>query len=448
MYSHLCTRIAFCICALGLCTSFLAPSTSFGQWDNDNGDQDWDNPINWAGDVFPSGANAIINIDAPGMFPIISATPTSGTPSDVIIGDGGGTAGRLDLRAGMAGSGASNWTFVGRGGNTGTFNIADTSTSGGGITGFGTGSGSYTTDILWMGGADFNDNGVGVMNINTTGTLSSTIGGGGGLILAGGWDGGIGDATVNLENGTVNVAAETWVGRAGTGVWNQTGGTLNSDSFLVVGREGGGAGNYTAGDGTLNLSGGVVNAAVVSGFGTIASFGVSQGEVNISGGIYNVGTGSGIGQIVGERGSGAFNIIGSTGMANILGDLYVGLTADGNDETGVGTIGFTADASGIGSISVSGDVNLSSNGDFLAVDLSAYTGPYADIILIDGTTSQGEFVGLSQGSLVTTGFSGGDFTIDYSVAGDVWLRTVVIPEPSSLAVLIVASLGLTRRRRT
>ena len=96
-------------------------------------------------------------------------------------------------------------------------------------------------------------------------------------------------------------------------------------------------------------------------------------------------------------------------------------------------------------------MNLSSpDGDFLGVDLSAYTGPHVDLQLIDGATNQGAFTGLPQGTAVPTN-SALAYYIDYTQGGDVWLTTTSIPgvpEPASLMLLgLGLSLGLLVRRR-
>jgi hypothetical protein len=149
--------------------------------------------------------------------------------------------------------------------------------------------------------------------------------------------------------------------------------------------------------------------------------------------------------IGGNNGSvGEVNIIGSAVTVDAT-NLYLGLDGNGVDTTAVGTLNFIADSLGISTISLTGDVNLSSlDGDLLGVDLAAYAGPHADLLLIDGVTSQGEFTGLAQGGAVNTN-SAFAYTIDYSVAGDVWLRA--IPEPGT-SVLLLASLGLLASRRS
>lgn len=299
-------------------------------------DQDYNTAGNWQGDVFPEGLNVVINEFSDGFFPILSADAAF-TPVDIIVGNGG-LEGRLDHRTGTLATGTGNWFLVGVGTGTGTYNLADTSSAGGGISGFAQGSGSLTvSDQVFVGGGDFNDDGVGVINMNTTGSLTT----GGNLNLGGGWNGGVGDATFNFESGTISVGNELRVGRAGTGVWNQTGGTANSFNFFVIGREPTTAGQYTTGNGTVNLSGGTINAATGNGFTSVGSARGATGVLNVSGtGVFDTSAG---GMIVAEgwTGTGA-----ATGTVNVSGGGMV--------KAGTNVVTVALDADAVGTINLNG----------------------------------------------------------------------------------------------
>ena len=443
-------------------------------------DQDWNNAGNW--DVAPGGTHVTINSTV--GHPIVSSEPTF-TPIDIFVG--GGAVGRLDQLTGTLGTGDGNWMFVGQAaGGGGTYNLADTTGVGGTFTGFAQGDGS-----LNVGGATQNgtlhvgiDGTTAVVNVNTTGTIAAS------QITTGSTDH-ANNTTFNLDNGTINVdtfriggdfgwgtnvasnnnfnmsggtittTGEVWLGGIGVGTSQMTGGTINSGAWLAVGR------NRLGTDITFNMTGGEINAAQTSGWLVAGGFDQGKGTINASSGVINSLV-SGI--WIAEGGTGTANLSGnvdvnggwlyiggndgSVGEVNVIGssvtvdgtDLFVGLNSSGADTTAVGTLNFVADASGISTISLTGDVNLSSpDGDFLGVDLSAYTGPLVDLLLIDGVTSQGEFTGLAQGGLVSTN-SALAYTIDYSVAGDVWLRAV--PEPTSLMLMLgcLGCLATTRRR--
>ena len=445
---------SFCCC----CLLMISSSITAQEWDNDSGDQNWDNPVNWEGDVFPEAINLTVNVDAAGEFPIVSSTP-SFTPIDIFVGTGlepmmgMPNTGRIDHNSGTLSTGAGNWMFVGHEGGVGTYNL--------------TGSGSLLADSMNIGawGGNF---AVGTVNIDTTGTMD-LIGGAerpfgfGDCSLLVGEN--LGEGNLNFDGGTINslfttrvghnaignfsmtggelnTTGETWFGSAGgTGTGVLDGGTMNSTSFFVVAR--GGIGTFTLNDGTvngatdvnfnpiasfdgaigeLNLNGGTFNSGSVNNAASMLVGEGGMGTLNHNGGMLNVGGNLQIG--VTDTGVGAFNANGSAAIIMVGQDLTLGLDLDLLDTLATGTLNFVADASGVSVVVVGGDVNLSSpDGDFLTVDLSQYTGAYEDIILIDGVTSQGEFTDLPQGTTVDTGFAGGDYEIDYSVAGQVWLRT-------------------------
>lgn len=72
-------------------------------------------------------------------IPLISAD-IGATPIDIRVGDGPGNTSRVDHASGTAG--CSAWCLIGRNGATGVYNLADTATPGGGISGFAQGFGS------------------------------------------------------------------------------------------------------------------------------------------------------------------------------------------------------------------------------------------------------------------------------------------------------------------
>ena len=454
-------RFALALGALAICLT-VAPQASLAQWDNGTGNQQWDDPNNWAPGAFPAGANALVNLDGANAA-IIDNTPASGIV-DIFVGQGGGNVGQIDHSAGVAGTGAGNWGFIGDIGGTGTYNLADPNGVSGTFTGMGTGSGDFSAGRLYVGIGGGSD---GTLNVNTTGTLTSTNTGESFVIAAGGATG-----VTNLDNGTIDTPGEFQIGRSGNGTLNMSGGVAQSAEWFVVGRDGGSVG-------TLNMTGGTINAAQSLGFLVVGSFGGATGTANVSGGTINAGTD---GAYIGEGGNGTLNLSGSAilntsalrvglndgavGLLDIDGsgvnvsasDISLGLSSNPdpnvNDTTAVGTLNFTADLAGISTILASGDVNLSSaDGDFLTVDLSSLTpgaGLHSDIQLIDGATRQGIFTGLGQGAVGATDGSGNSYYVDYlSTPGDVWLRTVptAVPEPATLLLAGLSGLWIAARRR-
>jgi len=447
---------------------------------------DWATASNWSSGV-PNGTNGnvvINNVSSATPFaPILTtayALNPDGPGGDMFVG-GSGT-GVLEINSGGSLDVSGNWLFVGQNGGNGTINI----NSGGAILGNnnirlgrdGTGS---VGRLNVNGGSISAVTGI-ITDNNHTGSLSVTNGGtvsvAGNIQLAG-------NATslVSGSSSQLSASGELWIGgatSAGTNTMDMTGGTINSGAWFVVGRDSGSSGVF-------NQSGGTVNAATTSGgaFAVVGSFGGSTGEVNLSNGSFNA---QGAGLFVGEGGNGTFTVSG-TGDLNVTGgnlrigvnngasgnfvvegssatidvsNLTLGINTVGADTTATGTISFISDAGGVSTIRVAGNTNLSTStdGDFLSVDLSTYNAVLAatvlvgntifqDILLIDGTTSSGEFTSLAQGATVSGAFGG---TIDYSVAGDVWIRNMavvgtMVPEPSSLLLGLSGSLLLFRRRR-
>ena len=213
--------------------SLLGSGTARGDWVGGS-NSDWNTAANWTGGSFPAGDAIINNTAGPGVFPVISAN-SAFTPVDVRIGTAGGI-GRVDQRAGTAGTGNGNWMFLGYVGSNATYNLANTAGSRRHLTGFAQGSGS-----LNVGGTSQNGNFLvgldnatdSTVNVNTTGTLTA-----GGIFLgaAGGSNG-----HFNMDSGTVNLSGEFQVGAnffsQGSGTNNtfkMSGGTVTADIFSLA----------------------------------------------------------------------------------------------------------------------------------------------------------------------------------------------------------------------
>lgn len=246
-------------------------------------DPDWNTAANWSAGV-PSGVNAIVNTNAPNIATITNTI--SATPVDVFVGDGAGQIARVDHRAGDAFTGNGNWMFVGQNGATGTYNLADTATTGGVLTGFGLGSGNLLAGGTGAGGNLFIGRfggGLGTFNMNSSGTLTVreylVIGGNGAT------------GAFNLDNGTVTVGRDVEVGgnsTSGAGTMKVSGGTVTAD-IVTVGR---GNNNVSTVTGLLDVAGGTVNSLrwFTLGFAGNSS---DIGTVTNHGGTINVNTGGG-----------------------------------------------------------------------------------------------------------------------------------------------------------
>jgi len=358
-------------------------------------EQNWNNAANWGG-AFPTG-NAQINIGT-GNFPIISGD-SAFTPIDIFVGTAGNT-GRLDHRAGVAATGNNNWMFVGQGNlGNGTYNLADTSASGGSLTGFGLGSGSLNVGgssttggrlLVGDGGSS-----IGVVNMNTSGTLKTEEDGIGAILGNGGTssgtfrlDGGTvqinsalntgiallagtngGDGTFLMSGGAVNANGGIWVGdnNAGSqGLIDITGGTLTGNATGTGTQAGQNYIGRGLGQGTFNVSG-TANVSLTGsthiGYSTTATAGTA-GTLAVSGGTFlNTGElriGSSAGNSVAAAGSGTFNLTGGT--ATVTANLVFARGNDAGDLiTGQGTVsgaGTTLNVGGDLVVAYAGNNNL------------------------------------------------------------------------------------------
>ncbi len=204
--------------------------------------QDWNTLANWSSGS--NTGNVSVNV-ATGNYPIISAS----TPNvnDIFVGSvNSSSIGRVDHRAGTrTGTG---WMFLGINGGTGTYNLADTSAAGAGLTGFAQGTGSFATGArLYVG----RTGGSGTLNIHTTGSMTT------GLFIVGTGSSG----QVNIESGSVttfevfiggNENASNLPAFGGTGSVSMSGGTLTTTNRSFIG-------DGAASTGTMTMTGGTWN---------------------------------------------------------------------------------------------------------------------------------------------------------------------------------------------
>ncbi|MBN8458345.1 MAG: autotransporter-associated beta strand repeat-containing protein [Verrucomicrobia bacterium] len=352
----------------------------------------WNDATNWSLGRVPTNTNgatsgdtfddAVINTQTPN-YPIVTAN-ISATPRDVKVGLGGGANGRVDHISGDLASGPGNWFYVAHGGGTGVYNLADTTGTGGTLTGFAQGSGNVTSNRLWVGGVPWWGGGNGTVNINTSGK----------------WD--MNDLAIGINNGT--------------GVMNVDAGTLNTTGWNFIGKNDGG-GN---GIGTLNMSGGTLNNTGRTYMGQSGC----NGTLNLTGGSYiNVNTGWGdnfftVGD--GTGGVAAVNITNSASLLQTSGEFWVGNgSSSGTMTLSAGTLitgSWTciARAGGTATVTMSGGTwNKTGGGNFLVGDNSVgvmhHTG--GDL------TINGEFwVGQAGSANGTYNFSGGTHTENNWVA--------------------------------
>jgi autotransporter-associated beta strand protein/T5SS/PEP-CTERM-associated repeat protein len=333
----------------------------------------WNDGANWSLGEVPDAAfgdNAVISTNSPNIATITA--DISFTPNDINVTGGG----RIDHRAGIAGTAGGAWMKI----DNGDYNLADTGSVGIGITGFAQGSGSLNaTGNLLV--AAFGGDRTATMNINTDGTLAVSnelfIGDSqnstGNFLLESGTmtinnkifvGNNRGTGTLSMSGGSLTKTAgdDTFVGRdSGTGILTQTGGTIALNHNLYVGQGGGG-------NGTLNVSGSsVLNTGrdfVIGREGGTGSLNVTGGTITKTGDEkFIIGHNNGTGTVVhsggtisannelyiGNANSGARGTytLSGTGALNVANELVVGR------ESGTGTLNVNG-----GTITTSGNGNM------------------------------------------------------------------------------------------
>lgn len=334
---------------------------------------DWNNNANWDNGLPNGGTTWAVIFTGPSNSPVISAD-SLGSP--VAIGIGGNS--RLDQTAGLLTETASDWPggsmLIGLYG-TGTYNLANTATTGGTFTGYGTGTGSFTTGAwgsIQVGAGWWWDHSTAVMNVNTSGTLQIN----GDLAIAGAK----GDnSIVNIDAGTVIVNGNSKIAsgsstETSTGSLNMSGGTVTLVNRLTMGegtRSGDGSvGNpYVYANGsnvaTLTMTGGTLTTnglRMASGYdgavGGTATFNLNGGTLST----LNVFSETG-GTVAGTKGTSIFNFNGGTLKAQLSNGTFMqGLT-----RTNVRNGGAIIDTNGV-NVTIVQDLVHSNIGGDNAVD--------------------------------------------------------------------------------
>ena len=262
---------------------------------------------------------------------VLVATGTLGGGGDLIVGYLGGDNGTLLINGGVVIAGETDI-----GNNTGS-----------------SGTVTINSGSLGAGNLGVGENGDGTLNIHGGYVSASQVSMGGAAgyvgaatITGGTWatqntfslgtniDGGFGTSVLNINGGLVTDATGVVGNASSTGTANVTGGTWNSSSSLSIG--------ISSGTGVLNLSGnGVVTVNSGTGTVTLGAPG-STGTLNFSGGMLNAAAISG--------GSGTATINFTTGTSATFAPAITGAVTV--NQTGSGTTVLT------GSNSYTGPTNV------------------------------------------------------------------------------------------
>lgn len=388
----------------------LASSAQAQLWTNGDGDQAWENGLNWDGGVVPQTGLTNINTATAGQTPIIT-TAVNLTAFDTFIGAGAGASGVLDINSGGSIDTSSKWIFVGDAGGTGRINV----NSGGSMLSdnrirLGDGGGAH--GILNVDGGS-----ISASQIDTADTSEIHISNGGSVTAtAGNIQMRAGATASSLNGGSMTASGQIFIGNGGTGTaFDLNSGSMQSGAWFVVGLGGGVTG-------TLNMSGGTIDSSVGSGFTTIGAAG-GTGVVNQTGGTWTETNKTVLGENAG--GTGSYNLNGGVlqtgavekgaGAANL--NFGGGTLRAGRDEANFINASTSVVINGGGGTIDSNGFNVSVNADITGAGALDKQG--AGSLNLAGAGNSLDAVSVSVGTLFVSGALGTTSGIDVGAGASI-----------------------------
>lgn len=402
-------------------------------------DGDWYNASLWNPNTVPQGGGGnFAYIDAGKTVTINQDTDGGGSGLDIqdtFVGRNGGNTGTVNQTGGIFNHN-NGWLFVGDAGGTGTWNMSGSSSiagdnriligrDGGTGTWSMTGSSSVLANRIYVGGhRDSGGGGNGTLNINTTGTITSTSdfnvatqGATGSVVMTAG--------TLNANSWVI--IGETQNGKGGSvGTMVQNGGNVNfgatdgAGRFWLGSQENGSSGASSSGSYTLN-SGNLTSRNISIGHGGTGY----SGSFTQTGGYYHVLGGNDDSRVADGVGStGSWTMSG--GIADIDSHWQVGAYGSGtytqtggtmNHNTSYPVIGRFAGGTGVANISGGNFNQIGANQRLIIGEEGTGTMTVSGTVPVPGTVR-------SDGGIVVGHLGGSNGTLNINTGGIViapWL---------------------------
>ena len=431
------------VLAVGLLINSLARAAT-RTWDNEGGDNRWDNALNWSNDSIPGGLADHARIVLAGLDECLIDSAVTAEPKNVWVGYEG-AAGDLRMTGGLF---TPNNTHVGRasvgnffvsGGTMSSTNLMHVGDDPGGV-----GTFTMSDGVVSLGNSEVDWQGLHIGRDGATGSVTMS----GGVLSAG---------TLNVGYKVDSIGSLTVSG----GIIN-VGEALNTSAFNVA--NDGATGTATILDGIINVSGNV-NVGNDAGPDNLVP---SDGILEMLGGTINVGT-EGVDlrdfRIGHNDAVGLMNMSGGT--VNINGGLIVGSTniqiiEDPYEEIphpGTGRLTMTGGAIYIPDAN---SLQIGTNGSTGQLDLLG--GTIMAGALEIGAPGSGGLLGVRAGTLILEGdrteailgyidagvlgaSEGWELLYDYDVSNAGKTTLTAIPEPATIALLCLGGFVLRFRRK-
>lgn len=418
-------------------------------WDNEGGDNRWDNAVNWSANKIPTSADDV-RIVLAGAGECLIDSAVIAEPKNVFVGYEG-AAGDLRMTGGLF---TPNNTHVGRAsvgrfflsdGTVNTTNLMHVGDDAGGVGTLTVSGGTMNlgnTEVDWQTLHIGRDGATGTVTISggvlSIGTLQvgNAVDSLGNLVVSGG--------TINVGMvGNTNAMNIANSGAKGTATISD--GIINVSGYLNVGNDAGSDGLVPS-DGLLEMLGGTVNIGAIDTELDWRDLRIGHNEgvgvMNMSGGTVNVSGDLVVGSTLIEVILDPFQEIPhpGTGRVTMTGGL---ISIPDANSVKIGTDGSTGLLELFGGTIRAGALEIGEPGSGGIMDIRAGT------LILDGDRRE-KVLAYIQAGLMTAygGASGGEVRYDYDIANAGKTTVTAIPEPATVLLIGLGGFALIRRKRS